>query len=86
MGPRLGVMINYADDKGGVLLEGLSNDKGPAAKAGLKAGDRIMSIGGKETRNVESYMAVMRGFKKGDTIEIKAVRNGKEEKFKVILE
>ncbi|HBI45086.1 MAG TPA: aminopeptidase, partial [Planctomycetales bacterium] len=38
-GPTLRVMPNYTDDGDGLLLDGVADD-GPAAKAGLKAGDR----------------------------------------------
>jgi hypothetical protein len=75
-GPRLGVMPNYSDDKEGVLLDGVSDD-GPAKKAGLLGGDRILQIGDKPVKNVEGYMAVMAAQKRGETIDITVERKGK---------
>ena len=48
-GPRLGIMPDYGDDAEGVLLGGVS-EGGPAAKAGLKEGDRIVDIAGQPVR------------------------------------
>jgi Zn-dependent M28 family amino/carboxypeptidase len=84
-GPRLGIMPNYDDDKEGVLLDGVSEDN-PAAKAGLKVGDRIIEIAGKPVKNVESYMAIMAGQKKGDKIDVTILRDGKKTTVKVALE
>jgi hypothetical protein len=84
-GPRMGIMPSYGDDKDGVLLEGVSKDA-PAEKAGLKEGDRIVEIGGKPVKNLEVYMVLMSSQKKGDTIEIGFIRDGKKEIAKVKLE
>jgi S1-C subfamily serine protease len=83
--PRLGVIPNYADENDGVLLDGVS-ENGPAAKAGLKAGDRIISLGGKPVRNVNSYMVLMGTQKKGDTLEVVVTRKGEKVTLKVVLE
>jgi len=84
-GPRLGIMPTYGDDKEGVLLGGVS-ENGPGAKAGLKANDRIIEIAAKPVANIQAYMTAMSSFKKGDSVEITIVREGKKEKVKVVLE
>jgi Peptidase family M28/PDZ domain/PA domain len=84
-GPRLGIRPEYGDTEEGVLL-GAVSEGGPAAKAGLKAADRIMEISGKPVKNLESYMALMAGYKKGDQLEIGILRNGKKQTVKVTLE
>ena len=84
-GPRLGIMPNYDDDKDGVLIDGVT-DGLPAAKAGIKKGDRILEINGKPTKNIEAYMAVMGGTKKGETLEVTVFRDGKNQKVEVKLE
>lgn len=84
-GPRLGIVPNYAEDVEGVLLDGVT-DGGPAAKAGLKAGDRIVAIGDKPVRNVNSYMVVMAAYKKGQALEVTFLRNGTKTTAKVLLE
>jgi aminopeptidase YwaD len=47
----LGTIPNYADSNNGLVLDGVRDDS-PAAKAGLKAGDRIIKIGTREVKNV----------------------------------
>jgi Zn-dependent M28 family amino/carboxypeptidase len=84
-GPRLGIMPSYNDDKEGVLLGGVSEGT-PAAKAGLKEGDRIVAMDGKPVKNLEMYMALMAGHKKGDTMDVQILRDGKTQTVKVKLE
>ncbi|MFL5243275.1 MAG: M28 family peptidase [Gemmataceae bacterium] len=84
-GPRLGIMPSYGDEKEGVLLEAVSKGA-PAEKAGMKEGDRIVEIGGKPVKNLEVYMVLMASQKKGDTVEIGFLRDGKKEAVKVKLE
>jgi S1-C subfamily serine protease len=81
----MGIMPSYADEKEGVLLDGVT-DNGPAAKAGLKADDRIVEIAGKPVKSVPGYMSIMGGFKKGDKIEVTVRRNGETKKINVTLE
>src|SRR5215217_6193630 len=50
----LGTIPNYADTNDGLLLDGVRDDS-PAAKAGLKAGDRVVKIGSREVKNVYDY-------------------------------
>jgi hypothetical protein len=80
--PTIGIRPGYGEETEGVLLEGVTED-GPAAKAGLKTGDRIVEIGGQAVKNIESYMVVMGKFKKGDTIEMSIIRDGKKQTVKV---
>jgi hypothetical protein len=84
-GPRLGIMPDYGDDGEGVLLGGVS-EGGPAQKAGLKEGDRIVEIAGQPVKNLEGYMVLMRTHKNGDTIDVAVVRNREKKVFKVKLE
>jgi hypothetical protein len=85
-GPRLGIMPAYGEEgKEGVLIEGVS-EGGPAVKAGLKKGDRIVEIAGKAVPSIETYMALMAGQRQGDTIEVGIVRDGKKTAVKVKLE
>ncbi len=85
-GPTLGVVPDYnGDGKEGMLIEGVSEGR-PAAKAGIKTGDRIVSVAGKPVKNVLTYMEIMATQKKGDTIEVGVVRNGKTLMLKVALD
>jgi C-terminal processing protease CtpA/Prc len=84
-GPRLGIMPSYSDEKEGVLLEGV-REGSPAEKGQLKEGDRIVELNGKAVKNLETYMVLMSGQKKGDTLEVTIVRDGKKVALKVKLE
>lgn len=84
-GPRLGIRPDYGDDKEGVLVGGVS-DGAPAAKAGLKDGDRITSLGGTPVKNLTHYMELMAKFKKGDTVEVGILRAEKKMTVPVKLE
>jgi hypothetical protein len=76
-GPRLGIRPSYGDDQEGVLLEDVIGG-GPADKAGLKGGDRIVDIGEKPVKNLEAYMSLLAGHKKGDALKLVIVRDGKK--------
>ncbi len=84
-GPRLGIRPDYGDDKEGVLLSGVS-DGAPAARAGLKEGDRIVEIAGQPVKSLEGYMAVMAGQKPGSTIDVGVLRGKERKVFKVKLD
>ena len=45
----LGTIPNYADSNDGLLLDGVRDDS-PAAKAGLKAGDKIVKLAGRDVQ------------------------------------
>ncbi|MFN4258869.1 MAG: M20/M25/M40 family metallo-hydrolase [Gemmataceae bacterium] len=84
--PRLGIMPNYGEEeKEGLLLDGVS-DNGPAAKAGLKAGDRIIEIGGKPVKDISTYMVLISNHKKGEPINLVILREGKKVPVKVVPE
>ncbi|HTU19080.1 MAG TPA: M28 family peptidase [Gemmataceae bacterium] len=84
-GPTLGIRPSYSDEDEGLLIGGVVEGR-PAANAGLKADDRIISIGGKPIKNIQTYMTVMGGHKKGETIEVGIIRDGKKKLVKVTLE
>ncbi len=69
----LGTIPNYADSGAGLLLDGVRDDS-PAAHAGLKAGDRIVKLAGREVRNVYDYTAALGELKAGQEYEIEVLR------------
>jgi Zn-dependent M28 family amino/carboxypeptidase len=83
--PRIGVMFSYGDDKEGALIESV-NSGGIADKAGFKANDRIVEIGGQPVKSLEGYMTVMAKQKKGETVEFIVLRDGKRITLKVPLQ
>lgn len=74
--PRLGIRPSYGDDGEGVLLDGVS-DGGPAMKAGLKEGDRLVEIAGQPVKDLDTYMVLMARQKRGQPLKVVVVRDGK---------
>ena len=58
-------MPDYTFSGQGVRVDGVSENK-PAKKAGMQAGDIIISLGDYPVSSVESYMQALSKFKKGD--------------------
>lgn len=69
----LGTIPNYGDSNEGLLLDGVRDDS-PAAKAGLKAGDRIVKLAGRDVRNVYDYTHALGEMKAGQEYEVEVVR------------
>ena len=68
------------EKKDGLRITGV-RDGGPADKAGLKDGDRIVRCGSKAIGTIYDYMETMTQYKPGDQLEIVVVRDGKEVKL-----
>jgi len=66
-------MPNYNHSGDGVEAEDVSEGS-PAEKAGMKAKDVILEIGGEKVKDMEAYMAAMRKFKPGDKTKLKVMR------------
>ena len=71
----LGTIPNYGDSNEGLLLDGVRDDS-PAAKAGLKAGDRIVKLAGRDVRNVYDYTHALGEMTAGQEYEVEIVRGG----------
>jgi hypothetical protein len=78
----MGVIPDYAYDKGGLRLDGVSDGK-PAQKAGLKAGDIILKIGEYAVKDVYAYMEALGKFTKGQVVEVQYTRDQKTETTKL---
>jgi Tol biopolymer transport system component len=88
-GPRgglrayLGTVPDYAQDGvQGVKLSGVSAI-GPAAKAGVLAGDIIVKLAGKDVNNIYDYTFVMGALKIGQETEMDVMRGGKRVTLKI---
>lgn len=69
----LGTVPNYADSDTGLLLDGV-RDGSPAAKAGMKAGDRVIKLAGRDVRNVMDYTYALGEMKPDQEYEVRVVR------------
>ncbi|MGH9945990.1 MAG: M20/M25/M40 family metallo-hydrolase [Pyrinomonadaceae bacterium] len=72
----LGTIPSYADSTDGMELDGVRDDS-PAAKAGLKKGDKVIKLAGKDIKNVYDYTAALGEMKPGEEYEV-IVKRGKE--------
>lgn len=90
----LGVMIkdidgNFANEKNlktyeGVYVDSLANNSAAGA-AGIKTGDVIISIDGKETKKTADVLEQIGGHHPGDKISVVVNRSGNELSYEVVL-
>jgi hypothetical protein len=79
-----GVIPNATDSKGGVLVDEVFANT-PAAVAGMKAGDRIVAVGGQAAEDLQTYLHVIRALPVGEPVEVFVIREGRPRKFSVQL-
>ena len=78
----LGTIPNYAETNDGLKLDGVRDDS-PAAKAGLKGGDRIVKMAGHEVKNVYDYTYALGEMKAGQEYEVEIVRGSERLTLKI---
>jgi Zn-dependent M28 family amino/carboxypeptidase len=69
----IGVMPSYTDTGDGLSVDGVRDDS-PAAKTGLKAGDKIVKLAGKDVKNIQDYTAILSELKADEVYEIWILR------------
>ncbi|GAA5103631.1 Do family serine endopeptidase [Bartonella jaculi] len=74
--------IGLKEAKGALVTDTL---KGPAAKAGIKAGDVIISVNDEKINDTRDLGKRIASIKPGETVSIGILRSGKEESIKVKL-
>jgi len=57
----------------------------PAAKAGLRGGDKMIRFAGKDIKNLMDFTYMLRTYKPGDTVEVVVMRDGREVTVSVTL-
>jgi serine protease Do len=77
---RLGV-----EKSGGVLVTQVY-DNSPARKAGLKDGDVVTTLGGKQLRDGHDLQMTVAGLPLGKPVELNIIREGKPQKLEVTIE
>lgn len=79
---RYGYILNISK---GVYIQNVTLD-GPSGKAGLRRGDIILDIDGKEVNKVSEVRGIVLDHKVGDTVKVKIQRDGKTYTVDVVLE
>src|SRR5712672_1896456 len=82
--PELSQAFNLQRPSGVVITS--VTDKGPAARAGLKAGDVIVSVGAQAVDDPNAFDYRFTTHELGGKVELGVVRGGKESKVAVALE
>ena len=81
----LGTIPNYADSNDGLTLDGIRDDS-PASKAGLKAGDKVVKLAGRDVKNVYDYTQALSEMKAGQEYEVELIRGGQRMTLKITPE
>ena len=84
-GPYFGSIPDFAQVPNGVRFADVRPGS-PADKGGLKGGDILVHFGAKPITNLYDFTYALRESEVGQTVEIKAIRDGKEMEFEVTLE
>jgi len=83
--PYVGTIPDFSDDLPGYTISGAAPGS-PAEKAGMKSGDRIVSIGGNKITGLDDFDLALRKFKGGDEVPVIVIRNEKEVSLQVTLD
>ncbi len=79
----LGTVPSYSDgDNSGLKLDGVRDDS-PAAKAGIKAGDKIVKLAGRDVKNISDYVFVLGEMKPDEEYEIVVMRGAEKLDLKI---
>ena len=80
----LGTVPDYSQGEiKGVKLSGVA-DNGPAGKAGVKGGDVIVGLAGKNILNIYDYTDAMAGLKVGEETQIVILRGEEQLTLKLV--
>ena len=82
--PRLGVQLAREPVPFGVPIAGVVPD-GPADKAGMEAGDILISLAGQATKDPRGLLQVLRGLKPGKSVSLQVRRDDREVPLTIVL-
>lgn len=76
--PRFGLQIQDVEEGKGVKVRGVDEDS-PASKAGIKEGDVITQVNGKNISSVDELRSAIKDVKEGDEVKCSFFRDGKNQ-------
>jgi serine protease Do len=83
--PTLGFRIKPAGETSEVVIDRVVPD-GPADKGGLKVGDRILKLAGKDVTNREDLRAGMEGLRVDQKVKVTVIREGAEMELELTVQ
>ncbi|CUS98040.1 M20/M25/M40 family metallo-hydrolase [Candidatus Kryptobacter tengchongensis] len=81
----LGIVPDYSEEVKGMKVGDVRTGT-PAEKAGIKPGDVIVKLGGREIKNIYDYTYALGDFNPGDEVEVVVLRGDEKLSFKVKFE
>lgn len=81
---RLGIIPDYLYDQTGLRVDGVDEGK-PAALAGIRQGDVIISIGDYHVSDIMSYMKALAAYEKGDSAKVVVKRDDQDIELSVVF-
>ena len=78
---KAGIVLQMADNR--IIVKSLIPNS-PAAKAGIKAGDVVLTVDGRSFTSVKEVMDHISSKRKGERVEFAVHRDGKMHTFKVV--
>jgi hypothetical protein len=82
--PYFGSIPEFGKPGNGYAISGVAKDS-PAARGGLKGGDRIVRLGASAITNLEDFDSALRKHKGGDTVAVVVARDGVDVTLEVTL-
>ena len=82
---KFGIMPDFASTANDGLGVGGVTPGGPASIAGMKKGDKIVSIEGMPVTNIYDYMSRLKKLKPGQRISVDIIRDGEKQILMILL-
>jgi serine protease Do len=80
--PKIGMQIQDLEEGKGVSVKDV-DENSPAAKAGIKDGDVITQVNGKEVAGVDELREAIKDVKEGETLKFSYKRGGKNQSAEI---
>jgi serine protease Do len=80
--PKIGLQIQDVEEGKGVTVKDV-DENSPAAKAGIKDGDVITEVNGKEVAGVDELRTAIKDLKEGEAVKFSYKRGGKSQTAEV---
>ncbi len=85
-GPFFGVIPEFGESRGaGVKINGVRPGS-PAERAGVRAGDVLVTFAGVSVKTLEDFTFALRGRRPGERVEVTVLRDGAEQHLRAVLE